>query len=125
MSRPFSEDLRKRIVKKREEGFSEADVSQMFGESFSSFYRFIRRQRETGELKPKKMGQPGGSILDSHKDLITGWVEENRGAMLEELTTRLAEETDLHVHFTTVMRALSRWGYSYKKNSLRKGAESR
>lgn len=125
MGRPFSEDLRKRIVKKREEGFSEADVSQMFGVSTSSVYRFFRRQRETRELKPKKMGQPEGSKLDSHKDLITGWVEENRAATLEELTTRLAEEADLHVHFTTVMRVLSRWGYSYKKNSLRKGAEPR
>ena len=122
MGRPFSEDLRKRIVKKREEGFSEAEVSQMFGVSTSSVYRFFRRQRETGELKPKKMGQPEGSKLDSHKDLITGWVEENRAATLEQLRTRLAEEADLHVHFTTVMRVLSRWGYSYKKKLSTQGS---
>jgi len=125
MGRPFSEDLRKRIVKKREEGYSEADVSQMFGVSTSSVYRFFRRQRESGELRPKKMGQPEGSKLDPYKDLITGWVEEDRGATLEELTSRLAEEVDLHMHHTTVMRALTRWGYSYKKNSLRTGAKPR
>lgn len=123
MGRPLSEDLRKRIVKKREEGYSEADVSQMFGVSTSSVYRFLRKQRETGQLKPKKMGQPEGSKLDPHKAVITGWVEKDRGATLEELTTRVAEELDLQVHHTTVMRALSKWGYSYKKNSLRKRAK--
>lgn len=61
------------------------------------------------------MGQPEGSKLDAHKALITGWVEKDRGATLEELTARLAEEVGLQVHHTTVMRALSRWGYSYKK----------
>jgi len=125
MGRALSEDLRKRIVAKREEGYSEADVSQMFGVSTSSVYRFFRRQRESGDLKAKKMGQPEGSKLDAHKDLISGWVEKNRGATLEELTTRLAEEVGLHVHHTTVMRALSRWGYSYKKNALRQGAKPR
>ncbi len=119
MARPLSEDLRKRIVKKREEGYSEADVSQMFGVSTSSVYRFFKRQRESGDLKPKKMGQPEGSKLNPHKDLIQGWIKKEPGVTLEELTARLADELDIHVHHTTVMRALSRWGYSYKKNSIR------
>jgi transposase len=123
MPRPLSEDLRKRIVKKREEGYSEADVSQMFGVSTSSVYRFFKRQRESGDLKPKKMGQPEGSKLNPHKDLIQGWIQKEPGVTLEELTARLADELDIHVHHTTVMRALSRWGYSYKKNSVRKGAK--
>jgi transposase len=123
MARPLSEDLRKRIAQKREEGYSEADVSQMFGVSTSSVYRFFKRQRESGDLKPKKMGQPEGSRLTPHKDLLTGWIKEEPGATLEELTARLADELGIHVHHTTVMRALSRWGYRYKKNSLRQGAK--
>lgn len=124
MARPLSEDLRKRIVKKREEGYSEADVSQIFGISTSSVYRFFRRQRESGDLRPKKMGQPEGSKLNPHKDLIQGWIKEEPGATLEELTVRLADELDIHVHHTTVMRALSRWGYSYKKKLYTRGSKT-
>jgi transposase len=65
------------------------------------------------------MGQPEGSKLNPHKDLIQGWIKKQPGVTLEELTARLADELDIHVHHTTVMRALSRWGYSYKKNSIR------
>ncbi len=124
MARPLSEDLRKRIAKKREEGYSEADVSQMFGVSSSSVYRFFKKQRTGKDLQPKKMGQPEGSRLDPHKERIVEWIKGEPGLTLEELTERLASEASLHVHHTTVMRALSRWGYRYKKNSVRKGAES-
>ena len=123
MARPLSEDLRERIGKKREECDSEADVSQMFGVSPSSVYRFFKRQREGDNLKPKKMGQPEGSKLSSYKERITGWIKQEPGLTLEELTGRLASEVDVHVHHTTVMRALSRWGYRYKKNSIREGTK--
>ncbi len=125
MPRPLSEDLRKRIAQKRGEGYSEADVSQMFGVSTSSVYRFFKRQRESGDLMPKKMGQPEGSKLNVHKSLIEQWIKKEPGATLEELTQRLGDELDTHVHFTTVMRALARWGYSYKKNSIRERAKPR
>lgn len=124
MARPLSEDLRKRIVKKREEGYSEADVSQLFGVSTSSVYRFFKQQRELGNLQAKKMGQPEGSKLDAHKDLFAGWIKDSPGITLEELTARLADELDIQVHHTTVMRALSKWGYSYKKNSIRERTKS-
>ena len=124
MPRPFSEDLRKRIVKKRDEGYSEADISQMYGVSTSSVYRLCKRQRDHGHLRPEKMGQPEGSRLDPQKERIGGWIGKEPGMTLEEMTVRLADELSIHVHHTTVMRALSRWGYRYKKNALRQRAKS-
>ncbi len=125
MARPLSEDLRKRIVKKREEGYSESDVSQMFGVSTSSVYRLCKQQRDHGHLQPGKLGQPEGSRLDPHRERISGWIKKEPGVTLGEMTARLADELDIHVHHTTVMRALSKWGYRYKKNSIREGAKPR
>lgn len=123
MPRPFSEDLRNRIVKKRDEGYSEADISEMFGVSTSSVYRLCKRQRDHGHVRPNKMGQPEGSRLDPHRERISAWIKKDPGMTLEEMASRLADELCINVHHTTVMRALSRWGYSYKKNSLRQRAE--
>lgn len=124
MAKALSEDLRKRIVRKREEGYSEADISQMFSVSTSSVYRFCKRHLELGHVRPAKMGQPEGSKLDPHRESLCGWVKEQPGLTLEELTELCARELNIHVHHTTVMRALSKWGYRYKKNSLRQGTES-
>lgn len=50
------------------------------------------------------------------------WIKKEPGLTLEELTAKLATNLIVHVHHTTVMRALFKWGYRYKKNSLRQGA---
>ena len=123
--RPLSEDLRKRIVDKRSEGYSAADISQMFGVCVRSVQRIYRLYLEQGTVKAAKMGKPEGSRLDTHRDSICGWIEEEPGLTLEQLTERCALQLKLPVHHTTVMRALSRWGYSYKKNALRQRAKSR
>jgi len=123
MPRPLSEDLRKRIVEKREEGYSEADVSQMFGVSTSSVYRFCKQEREHGHLRPEKMGQPEGSRLDQHQECLRAWIKNEPGLTLEELTERCAERLEVFVHHTTVMRVLHKWGYRYKKNSMPEGAK--
>lgn len=124
MAKTLSEDLRKRIVIKREEGYSQAEVSQMFGVSSSSVYRFFRKYGESGDVQPKKRGQPEGSKLDPHKELICHWIGKEPGLTLEEITARLGTELELQVHHTTVMRVLAKWGYSYKKNSLRQRTKS-
>ena len=115
MGRPLSEDLRKRIVAKREEGYSSSDLSQMFGVSVRSIDRYCERVRKHGTVSADKQGAPVGSKLEVHRERICGWIEKESGLTLEELTTRLAEEQDVQVHHTTVMRALTNWGYRYKK----------
>lgn len=123
MAGPLSEDLRKRIVAKRSEGYGSADISQMFGVSIRSVDRFCERLRKHGTLSHSKLGSPPGSRLEPHREKITSWIKQEPGLTLEELASRLASELNVHVHFTTVMRALSRWDFRYKKNSLREGAK--
>ena len=122
MGRPLSEALRERIVAKREEGYRSSDISQMFGVSVRSVDRFCERLRNHGTVCAEKQGAPSGSKLEAHRDQICDWIKKEPGLTLEELTAKLATNRIVHIHHTTVMRALFKWGYRYKKNSLRQGA---
>ena len=123
MGKPLSEDLGKRIVAKRQEGYTTAEVSQMFGVSMRSVDRYCARMREQGSLSHDKLGKPPGLRLDAHQEEISKWIAEAPGLTLEEIAARCEKQLGLSVHFTTVMRALAKWGFRYKKNDFRQRAE--
>ena len=121
--RPKSEDLRKQIVQKRIEGYSASDLSQMFGVSIRSVQRYHRKFQEDGTVRSRKMGKPEGSKLDMYQSEIQAWIEKEPSLTLEQITLRCEQKLSTKVHHTTVMRVLERWGYSYKKNSIRQRAK--
>lgn len=119
MGKPLSEDLRKRIVAKRDEGHTTAEVSRIFGVSMRSVDRFCARMRAQGNLIHDKLGKPSGMRLDAHQEEISDWIAKEPGLTLEEIAARCATQFDLPIHHTTVMRALAKWGFRYKKNDVR------
>ncbi|MFN9567936.1 MAG: winged helix-turn-helix domain-containing protein [Akkermansiaceae bacterium] len=123
MGKPLSEDLRKRIVAKRDEGHTAAEVSQMFRVSMRSINRFCARMRSQGNLSHDKLGKPPGSQLDLHQEEISKWIAEGPSLTLEEIAARCETQFGLSIHHTTVMRALAKWGFRYKKNDVRQRAE--
>lgn len=123
MGKPLSEDLRKRIVAKRNEGYTTAEVSSMFGVSMRSVDRFCARMRIEGSISHDKLGKPPGLRLDAHREEINKWIANEPGLTLEQIATRCKKQLGLSVHFTTVMRALAKWGFRYKKNDIRQRAE--
>jgi transposase len=116
MGKPLSEDLRKRIVAKRDEGHTAAEVSSIFGVSMRSINRFCARMRTQGNLSHDKLGKPPGSQLDAHQEEISKWIEKEPGLALEEIAARCEMQMGLSVHHTTVMRALAKWGFRYKND---------
>jgi putative transposase len=119
MSKPLSEDLRKRIVAKRQKGHTTAEVSRMFGVSMRSVDRYCARMRTQGNLSHNKLGKPPGSQLDLHQEEISKWIAEEPSLTLEEIAARCETQFGLSIHHTTVMRALAKWGFRYKKNDIR------
>ena len=61
MGRPYSLDLRERVVSAMSAGMSGQQVAQHFSISKSSALRWARRVRETGSPKAKPMGERGRS----------------------------------------------------------------
>lgn len=115
MDKPLSEDLRKRIVAKRDEGHTTAEVSRMFGVSMRSVDRYCARMRTQGGLSHDKLGKPPGSRLDVHQVEISKWIAKEPGLTLEEIAARCETQLGLSIHHASVMRALAKWGFRYKK----------
>ena len=122
--RPLSEDLRKRIIEKRESGYRVSDVSSLFGVSRRTVYRIYDRYCRSGSIAALKKGKPEGSKMDEHRERLAQWIEESPGLTLEQLQQRCLEDLSVDVSITTLHRMLARWGYRYKKNSFRQRAEA-
>ena len=56
MVRPYSEDLRIRVVGRVEAGHSVREVAKTFGVSVASVVKWSQRKRQTGSLAAKRMG---------------------------------------------------------------------
>lgn len=122
--RPLSEDLRKRIIDKREAGYGPTDISSLFGVSRRAIYRLYERYDRTGSLSAMKPGRRCGSELDAYKEQILGWIDERSDLTLEQLQERCLDQLKLKVSVSNLDRVLRLWGLSYKKNSVRKRAKA-
>lgn len=122
--RPLSEDLRKRILEKRDQGYGPTDISNLFSVSRRAIYRLYDRYDKTGSFCAFKKGRPRGSELDQYKERILLWIDERADLTLEQLQQRCLEQLQLKVSVSNLDRVLKRWGLSYKKNSIRQRTES-
>ena len=56
MSKPYSEDLRRRVVGTVEGGTTIPEAAEQCGVSISSVVRFLKLHRETGSVESAKFG---------------------------------------------------------------------
>jgi len=56
MAKPYSEDLRGRVVAAIEAGATRPEVADQYSVSLSSVGRFVRLDRETGSVSAAKFG---------------------------------------------------------------------
>jgi transposase len=56
MGKPYSDDLRERVIAAIEAGHTRAEVAELFNMALSTVGGFIKRKRETGSFSPDKFG---------------------------------------------------------------------
>ena len=67
MGKPYSLDLRKRVVAAvLTGGFSCNQAAEQFGVAVSTAIGWVRRQRETGSVAPGKMGGHRPKAIQAH-----------------------------------------------------------
>jgi transposase-like protein len=93
MGRPYSDDLRERVVAAIESGYTRKEVAELFNMALSTVGGFIRRKRETGSVSPDKFGGYKTFSLEPHADLVKKLVAEQPDSTLAELQVRLAKES--------------------------------
>src|SRR5258708_37234329 len=56
MGKPYSDDLRERVIAAIEAGHTREEVAELFNMALSTVGGFIKRKRETGRVSPDKFG---------------------------------------------------------------------
>jgi transposase len=115
MGRPYSMDLRERVIAAVEGGMSTRQAAARFSIGIATAGAWARLKRVTGKVTPARQGKPKGSVLDAHADFVFGLIEEAPGITLDEIVKRLAGERGLRVVSTAVWKFLDRRDMTHKK----------
>jgi transposase len=119
MSKPYSLDLRKRVVAAIEGGLSRREAAEWFDVGISTAIRWARRARETGSAAAKPMGGDRRSLLvGAPRDWLLERVGAEPDLTLEELRDELAAR-GIVVGYGTVWRFFEREAITVKKKRAR------
>jgi transposase len=124
MPKPYSLDLRERVVRFVEAGHSRHAAAAHFGVSVSFVVILMRNYRKTGSLAPKASGGRRHSKLDPHRAFLLGRVAEKDDITMPELAAELAAAAGVQVAPASISRWLIRNGYRFKKNAAGQRARS-
>lgn len=117
MPKPYSLDLRERVVRFVEAGHSRHAAAAHFGVSVSFVVILMRNYRKTESLVPKASGGRRHSKLDPHRAFLLGRVAEKDDITMPELAAELATAAGVQVAPASISRWLIRNGYRFKKNA--------
>jgi transposase len=115
--KPYSEDLRTRIVQAVEGGSSKSAAARLFGVSLSSVKRYSRIAQRGVSLAPRKGGGRPPKIDQSAEKLLKEDVKERPAATVSERCRYLEHATGKALSDSTIKRLLKRLGFS-RKNGL-------
>ncbi len=113
MTRPLSNDLRKRVVDAIEAGESCRSVAARYGVSVSSVVKWSQRYRATGSVAPGKMGGHRKPVLEPHRTFIVEQINRTSHLTLHGLKDALAAR-GVKVSHDTVWQFLRREGCGSK-----------
>jgi len=114
--RPFSLDLRQRIVDALQSGQTRSAVAERFGVSLATVDRFAKQWREQSDLAPRPITGRPRAILKADQELLQTLITAQKDVTLESLSQALAEQTGKKISLSALQRNLVWLGYSYKKS---------
>jgi transposase len=97
MGKPYSLDLRERVVAAIEGGMSTRQAAARFAIGIATAGTWARLKRATGDVRPANQGKPKGSVLDAHADFILGLLAQAPDTTLDEMVERLQEEREVTI----------------------------
>ena len=122
MPKPYSQDLRDRVIGATEGGLSARAAGRLFGVSESVAIKWVARWHRTGSMAAKRMGGYKRSPLDAHADVLLGLVAARPDLTVEEIRADLRSR-GIHTGRGSVWRFFGRHGISFKKNRARQRTE--
>jgi transposase len=113
--KPYSEDLRIRVVKALRGGMSKSAASRLFAASLSSVKRYARIAERGAPLAPRKGGGRPPKVDQTIERLLEADnIRERPAATISERCRFLWSATSKNLSLSTVKRLLKRMGFSRK-----------
>ena len=114
MTRPYSMDLRERMVHAVERGASRRATAAKFDVSPSCVVKLVQRWRQKGTLAPDPVGGGRRAKLADHAELVHALLAATPDSTIAELKTRLAA-AGIAVSPSAISRFLRACGLTRKK----------
>jgi transposase len=119
MARPYSRDLRDRVVAAVEGGMSCRRAAKLFNLGISTVINWVRRFRQTGSAAAKPMGGDYNSRLKGERVWLLARIEQDNDLTLEDIRAELKAERGISVGYGSVWRFYASEGISFKKKRPR------
>jgi transposase len=114
--KPYSKDLRLKVLAAVDRGMPRGEAAKVFGVSVPTIKRYLKLRRETGDVEPKPVPGPTarkGAALDG---VLPAQARANPGLTLEEHCELFEETEGVRVSTATMSRAFGRLGLPLKKS---------
>src|SRR5215212_10422053 len=120
--KPYSKDLRIRVLAAVDRGMPRGEVAETFGVSEPTVRRWLRLRRETGGVDPKPPSGPPARKGRALEETLPAQVSRNPDLTLEEHRELFYDEQGVAVSVSSVSRAFGRLGLPLKKVPPRRRA---
>jgi transposase len=114
--KPYSQDLRERVLRAVESSMPRADIVTTFAVSLATIKRYLKQRRESGHIQPKAIpGRPArkGAALQAG---LLAQLQAHEDARLEDHCQQWEAEHGVQVSTATMSRAIRRLGWTRKKS---------
>ena len=112
--KPYSEDLRLRIVKALQVGTSKSAAARLFSVSLSSVKRYAKITERGESLEPRKGGGRPPKADETIQRLLEEDVHERPAATIADRSRFLQSMTGKSLSVSTLKRLLKRMSFSQK-----------
>ncbi len=132
MPRPYTRDLRVRVIGAVKRGSSARSAGRLFGVSDSVAIEWVQRRRRTGSVAAKRMGGYRRSPLDAHGDVLLSLLADRPDLTVEEMQRPPGRRRGRYARFARSIQIVmggergdSRWCHAFAGMAARRPPRSR
>jgi transposase len=123
MPKPYSGDLRARVIEEIATGASRREAAERYGISASVVVIWVQRWEETGNIAAKPSGG-STSPLEDHAKFLLALIADRPDLTLDEVVAAM-DKRRIAGSRSAVWRFFDRRNISFKKNFVRSRAKAR
>jgi len=123
MVKPYSEDLRRRVIAAVEEdGLSRREAARRYRVGESTAVKWLSAFHGSGRMGPRPIGGDRRSVLKQERAWLAALIGREKNLTLALISERLRRERGVRANVSMIWKFLRVQGFSFKKNAVRRRA---